>query len=82
MARTTKHLTITYWNTLEEGSKRRALTAVFPLMPAVVDMLLNDEPKPKKDPWWSLVFKKVRVPEPDERGYRHYKSVINHTYYM
>ena len=74
-----KQLTIKYWKSLDEGSRRRALTCVFPLMPSVVDMLLNDEPK-KDDCWWKLVFKKVRVPEPDANGYRHYKTVINHTY--
>lgn len=50
-------------------------------MPALVKMLIDEDPK-KDDPWWKLVFKKVRVPEPDEHGYRHYKTIVNHTYYM
>lgn len=75
----TKKMTVKYWETLGEGSKKRALTCVFPLNPAAVDMLLDDKPNPK-DPWWTIVFKKVRIPEPDERGYRHYKTVVNKTY--
>ncbi len=79
MAKTSK-MTLKYWNSLSEGSKRRALTYVFPISKATVDMLLNDKPKPKDNPWWAMVWKKVRVPEADESGYRHYKTVVNHTY--
>ena len=53
---------------------------VFPLHKATVDMLMNDEPNPKDDAWWGLVWRKVRIPEADERGYRHYKTVVNNTY--
>lgn len=79
MAKTTKKMTLKYWNSLEEGSRRRALTCVFPLHKATVDMLLNEKPE-KDNAWWKYVWKKVRVPEPDERGYRQYKTVVNHTY--
>ena len=79
MAKTTK-MTLKYWNSLDEGSKRRALTYVFPLHKATVDMLLDEKPDPKDNVWWKLVWKKVRILEPDERGYRHYKTVVNHTY--
>lgn len=74
-----KKLTIKYWNTLEEGSKRRCLTCVFPLHKPIVDMLMDEKPN-KDEPFWKIVFKKVRVPEPDERGYRHYKTIVNKTY--
>lgn len=77
----TRKLTIRYWNLLEEGSKRRALAAVFPTMPAVVNMLLKDKPK-KDDPWWFLVFKKVSVPAPDSDGHQYWKTCINKTFYM
>ena len=71
----TKQLTIKYWKSLEESSKKRALTYVFPTMPAVVEMLLNEIPS-KSSSWWKLVFKKVRVPaEP-----MFYKTVVNHTF--
>lgn len=79
MAKTTK-MTLKYWNSLEEGSKRRALTYVFPLHKATVEMLITEKPDTKDNAWWKYVWKKVRVPEPDERGYRHYKTVVNHTY--
>ena len=76
----TKKMTLAYWKSLSEGSKRRALTCVFPLHKAVVDMLIDDQPKPKDDPWWKMVWRKVRIPEADDRGYRHYKTVVNNTY--
>ena len=79
MSKTTK-MTLKYWHSLSEGSKRRALTCVFPLHKAIVDMLIDDKPKPKEDPWWKMVWRKVRVPEADYKGYRHYKTVINRTY--
>ena len=75
----TKKLTIKYWDSLEEGSKKRALTYVFPLSPATEATVLNDKPK-KNDPWWTMVFREVRIPEPDSNGYRHYKTVIRNTY--
>ena len=43
-------------------------------------MLMNDEPNPKDDAWWGLVWRKVRIPEADSNGYRHYKTVVNNTY--
>ncbi len=79
MSKTSK-MTLKYWNSLSEGSKRRALTYVFPLHKACVDMLMDDKPNPKEDPWWKIVWKKVRIPQADEKGYRHYKTVVNHTY--
>ena len=66
----TKKMTLKYWASLSEGSKRRALTYCFPLHKATVDMLMNDKPNPKK----------VRIPEADANGYRHYKTVVNKTY--
>ena len=79
MSKTSK-MTLKYWNSLSEGSKRRALTCVFPLHKAIVDMLMDDQPKPKDDPWWKMVWGKVRIPEADANGYRHYKTVVNQTY--
>ena len=73
----TKKMTLAYWKSLSEGSKRRALTCVFPLNKAVVDMLIDDQPKPKDDPWWKMVWSKVRIPEADAGGY---KTVVNRTY--
>lgn len=79
MSKTTK-MTLKYWQSLSEGSKRRALTCVFPLHKSIVDMLIDDKPKPKEDPWWKMVWREVRVPETDEKGYRCYKTVVNRTY--
>ena len=79
----TKKLTIKYWQSLERGSRERALRFVLPISPAIVSMLLDEKPSQEeiKHGFWSLVFRKIRIPEPDERGYRHYKTVfMNSTY--
>ena len=70
-----KQLTIRYWKSLSKDSQRRALTCVFPLHKGIVEMLLNDEPV-KSDPWWQIVFRKVKVPD----GHSHYKTIINKTW--
>ena len=78
-----KKLTIKYWKSLSKGSKERALKFVFPISPAIVSMLLDEDPTTEeiKHGFWSLVFRKIRIPEPDERGNRHYKTVfMNSTY--
>ena len=75
----TRKLTIKYWNSLSEGSRKRALQFCYPTLPATVDMLLNEKPK-KDNHWWKMVFAKVHIPEPDVNGYRHYKTVVNNTY--
>lgn len=73
----TKQLTIKYWNSLSDGSKRRALQHCFPTMKPVVEMLLAE--KPEKDMrWWKIVFEKVRIPETDGL----YKTVVNKTYLL
>ena len=75
----TRKLTIKYWNSLEEGSRKRALQFCYPTLPATVEMLLNDKPR-KDDPWWKRVFDKVRIPEADANGRQYYKTVVDHTY--
>jgi len=40
----------------------------------------GEKPNPKDDAWWGLVWRKVRIPEADANGYRHYKTVVNDTY--
>lgn len=47
----TKKMTLSYWKGLSKDSKKRALTYVFPIHPACVDMLLNEKPNPKQSPW-------------------------------
>ena len=79
MAKTSK-MTLKYWASLSEGSKRRALTCVFPLHKPVVDMLMDEKPDPKSNPWWKIVWTKVRIPQADANGYRHYKTVVNKTF--
>ena len=77
--RKTRKLTIKYWNSLEKGSRKRALQFCYTTLPATVDMLLNDKPR-KDDPWWKRVFDKVRIPEADANGRQYYKTVVDHTY--
>ena len=82
MARTktkakTKAMTIKYWLKLSEGSRRRALTYVFPIHKSIVEMLLSQTPS-RKDHWWQYVFKKVRIPEDGCT----YKTVINNSIYL
>ena len=74
----TKKLTLRYWNSLSEGSRKRALTYCFPINPSTVEMLMNEKPDPKDQAWWAYVFKKVRIPE---EGCC-YKTVVNKTYLM
>lgn len=71
----TRKLTIKYWNTLSEGSRKRALQFCYPTLPATVDMLLNEKPK-KDNPWWKRVFNMVRIPDGDS----YYKTVVHNTY--
>ena len=73
--RKTKKMTIKYWNSLEKGSRKRALQFCYPTLPTTVDMLLNEKPR-KDDPWWKRVFNKVRIPDNDS----FYKTVVDHTY--
>lgn len=81
----TKKMTLKYWKSLDEGSRKRALTCVYPLMPSLVEMLLKDDnPDPRDDCWWEKVFRKVRQPIPSEYdkkvGYMHYKTVVDGRY--
>ena len=77
--RKTRKLTIKYWNSLEKGSRKRALQFCYPTLPTTVEMLLNDKPR-KDDPWWKRVFDKVRIPEAEANGRQYYKTVVDHTY--
>lgn len=69
----TKKMTLTYWKGLSEGTKKRALTYVFPTQPACVNMLLNEKPNVKQSHWWQMVWKTVSIPTDQS----HYKVVIN-----
>ncbi len=71
----TKRITLKYWATLDEGSKRRALTHVFPINNPIVQILLQEKPDKKKT-LWQLVFKEVRIPEDSS----HYKTVVHNAY--
>ena len=71
----TRKLTIKYWNSLSEGSRKRALQFCYPTLPATVDMLLNEKPK-KDNPWWKKIFDMVRIPNGDS----YYKTAVNNTY--
>ena len=69
-----KKLTIKYWNTLERSSKERALSMVYGNQYGIINMLLNEKPN-KKNPFWKIVFSKVKIAE-DE----HYKTIVSGTY--
>ena len=71
----TRKLTIKYWNSLSEDSRKRALMYCFPINSEIADMLLGDKPQ-KDNPWWKRVFDMVRVPEANSS----YKTIVNHTY--
>lgn len=73
----TKKMTLKYWNSLSEGSRKRALQYCFPIHPAIVDMLLHERANTKND-WWEIVFKKVRIPAPGS----YYKTVVNGNTYL
>ena len=75
MAQKTKKMTLKNWAALSESSKKRALQYVFPIHPAIVEMLMEEKPDLKSD-WWKMVFKKVRIPAPGS----YYKTVVNNTY--
>ena len=38
-------MTLKYWGSLDEGSKRRALTHVFPLNNPIVQILMSEKPE-------------------------------------
>jgi hypothetical protein len=75
MALKTKKMTLKYWNSLSDSSKKRALQYTFPIHPAIVEMLMNEKPDLKSE-GWKMVFKKVRIPAPGS----YYKTVVNNTY--
>ena len=75
MAQKTKKMTLKCWADLSVGSRKRALQYVFPIHPAIVEMLMNEKPNLKSE-WWKMVFKKVRITSPGS----YYKTVVNNTY--
>ncbi len=75
MAQKTKKMTLKYWNGLSDMSRKRALQFVFPIHPAIVEMLMGEKPNLRSE-WWQMVFTKVRIPCPGS----YYKTVVNNTY--
>lgn len=71
----TRRMTLKYWATLEEDSKRRALTHVFPGNAPLVRILLTEKPD-KDNTLWQIVFREVKIP--DESS--HCKTVVHKTY--
>ena len=62
----TKAMTIKYWLSLSEGSKKRALTYVFPIHKSIVEMLLNQNPS-RKDHWWAYVFRWLHLQDSNKQ---------------
>ena len=71
----TKKMTLKYWGTLDEGSKRRALTHVFPINNPIVQIMLDEKPNKSKT-LWQIVFQEIRIPEDNSR----YKTIVHNTY--
>lgn len=71
----TKKMTLKYWGTLDEGSKRRALTHVFPINNPIVQIMLDEKPDKRKT-LWQIVFQEIRIPEDNSR----YKTIVHNTY--
>lgn len=76
----TRKLTIKYWNSLPKSSKERALKHVFPIAPAIVKMLLDDEPTTEeiKNGFWKLVFQEIK----EVNGDKYYKTCFMNTTYI
>jgi len=64
-----------YWDSLEQGSKKRALAHVFSGNAPLVQILLNEK-LDRDNTLWQIVFKKVRIPEDNS----HYKTIVHKTY--
>ena len=71
----TKKMTISYWNSLELGSRKRALSFVFGYQKFSVELYADEKPN-LNDSMWRLIFSKVRIPA----DHSHYKTVVNQTY--
>lgn len=53
-------MTIKYWQTLPESTKRRAVKYAFPGQDYVVDAIVDEKPNPQKSPYWERVFSVVK----------------------
>lgn len=70
-----KKMTMKYWASLEESSRKRALIHVFPGNAPLVQILMREKPD-RDNTLWQIVFKEVRIPEDNS----HYKTVVHKTY--
>ena len=70
-----KKISIKYWNTLSQGSKKRALRACYPNDDAIVRMMLEQKPD-LKDFFWKRAFSMIKIPDID-----YYKTCVNRVYY-
>lgn len=71
----TKRMTIAYWNTLQKGSKQRALTYVYPLMKSTVEAMATEKPDLSSFRW-KRAFRAIRIPEDNKV----YKTCVNQTF--
>lgn len=58
----------------------QVLSYIFPVNDSLVEMLANEDPRPKDSPWWKIVFSKVKEVLPDSYGSRPYKTCVNRVY--
>lgn len=74
-----KKITMKYWNSLEEGSRFRALRKVFSNFPDSINHDYAKEKAKDLDDWiWQLIQRHVKQPI----GEKHYKTIIDNTWLM
>ena len=76
MARQTKRLTMSYWDSLSDDSRYRALRKVFSNFPDNVNRDYAQEKAMNLDWMWEILVRHVKQPV----GETHYKTVIDKTW--
>lgn len=71
-----KKITMKYWDSLEEGSRYRALRKVFSNFPDSVNKDYAKEKAKDLDWMWDIIQRHVKQPLDDS----HYKTVIDKTW--
>ncbi|MBQ0142820.1 MAG: hypothetical protein KBT06_08500 [Prevotellaceae bacterium] len=74
-----KKITMKYWDSLEEGSRFRALRKVFSNFPDSINRDYAKEKANKLDDWiWKIIQHHVKQPI----GEKHYKTCIDNAWLM
>ncbi|MCQ2268151.1 MAG: hypothetical protein MJZ83_04700 [Bacteroidaceae bacterium] len=79
MATETKRITMKYWDSLEEGSRYRALRKVFSNFPDSINHQNAKEKAKNLDDWmWKIIQRHVKMPI----GESYYRTCIDRTWMM